>query len=721
MRRANRAGTALCHERENNMKRLLALILLCFVLTSCGTVKGNDSKIMSNVNESSVISAVSTFDNQVGSMTSVNESSTVTNSKQSASTNKKPANTSSTSSASKGQYDRYETVNFSDYDTGDAAYSLNLAIEAVNMKGSVASVKGEKVHYTLKMPKKQYKLDTTISLVGVQNLTIDGSGSTFVYTKNVSGIFMNNCKNITLTNITFDYDPLRYTQGEIKAINGTKITVEIDKGYPSDVNFINGASNTHDDVYNAGDNVFSANLYDAKTGVIKENSPGNYLIKTDAVSKGGRLIEVTVHSNSTWEGGPTFGMEVGDLIAFSYVGDKLIWAENCQGGLQYINLTVWGTSGCGFWETGGGVGGSLFKNVVVEPGPKPTGATRNRLVSVNGDFLHQNGLDKGPIVDGCKFVGMMDDVINIHGLVYYVLSSSGNKTLIAPRWAIPFVEGEQLIGYDSETLAAVSGKVKVKSMKSYNDSSKKSQIEALYRYCDKQWGDTTLVYEITTDKPLNVKYGDYIVSEDHRGSGTVIKNSTFGKNRSRGIVVKSDDVLIENNTIESTGFPSITLQFDNAFGESGFTSNAIIRNNKIINGTTCVDMTMKVNEYNYGAIMIGMQFDQVHQGYLNNYEHKNIAIENNTIQGTSVYGIFCTSVDGLTVRNNTIINPFKHGIGKIGEAYNVTPNGGILIGQCKNVTVTGNKVTGGPSQITQAVQLDKNVSGLKANSNNKKQ
>lgn len=686
------------------MKRLLACLLsVCFLLTACGPTDGA----------------------QDATTTTTEEGAQTTTSTTTATTTKKPAGagqtTKTTSASGNRKYDRYEVVNLSDYAADTDDYTFYSAIDFINMKGAVEAAKGNSVHYTLKIPKKEYRFSKTIEMRGLQDVTIDGNGSTFIFTKNITAIYMNGCKNVTLQDITFDYDPLRYTQGEIKAINGTKITVEIDKGYPSDIKFINGASNTHDDLYNAGSDIFSANLYDAKTGVIKEDSPGNYLIKTDAVSKGDRLIEVSVHSNSTWEGGPTLGMEVGDLIAFSYVGEKLIWAENCQGGLQYINLTVWGTSGCGFWETGGGVGGSLFKNVVVEPGPKPAGATRDRLVSVNGDFLHQNGLDKGPIVDGCKFTAMMDDVINIHGLVYYVLSSSGNKTLIAPRWDVPFVEGEQLIGYDSESIATTSGKVKITSFKSYKDSSKKAQIEQLYRYCDKQWGDTTLVYEITTDKPLNVKYGDYIMSHDHRGSGTVIKNSTFGKNRSRGIVIKSDDVLIENNTIESTGFPSITLQFDNAFGESGFSANAIIRNNKIINGTTCVDMHMKVNEYNYGAIMIGMQFDQVHMGYLNNYEHKNIVIENNVIQGTSVYGIFCTSVDGLTVRNNTIIDPFKHGIGTIGEAYGVTPNGGILIGQCKNVTVTGNKVTGGPSQITQAVQLDKNVSNVKANSGNKKQ
>ena len=715
------------------MKRLIALILLASVgLTACANA-GGESSLPGGDN--SAPSTTTTTTGSVGEATGDTDSSSVTtttgttegqtpsggSSGTASNPTKAPTKTSATTTKAPEKTDKYDktiTVDFAQYDLGNDSDSLNLAIDSINTMGAVAAIKGEHNRYVLKLPKRRYEFDETINLNGVEDFTLDGNGSTFIITENVSAFLIVGCKNVKLTNFTVDYDPLRYTQGVIKAINGRKLTVEIDAGYSADPKFINGASQTHDDVYNMGESVFTANVYDLKTGAIKSNSAGNYVLKNDAVSKGGRLIEISLHSNSTWQEA-SLGMAVGDGIAFSYVGNKMMWAEQCKGGMEFTNITIWGTSGCGMWELNG-EGGSLYKNVTVEPGPKPKGATRDRFVSCNGDFMHQNANKRGPIVENCTFTHMMDDVINIHGLVYYVLSSEGNTTYLAPRWDYPLYVGEGIKGYDSATFADKSGKVKVTAIESYKDAGNEQKVNELYKYCDKQWGDKTLVYKVTTDRPTNLKFGDYLVSTDRTGAGTVIRNCTFGKNRSRGIVTKTDDVLIENNTITHTGFPAIVLQFDNAFGESGFTNKAVIRNNTIIYGNTAMDQHMSINEYNLGAILVGMQFDQVHEGHQNSFEHKNIVIEGNTIQTTYAFGIFCTGVNGLTVRNNKIVNPFQLGVKELGKLYGIKPSGGILIGQCKNVTVTGNTVTGGPEEITQAVQIDKNVSDIKANSGNKK-
>ena len=706
------------------MKRLIAILLLaCVGLTACTTGGGESSTpagedtttttgVTGDITTGVTESAGSTTTAPSAGQTTGGAADKTTSPTKSTTTTKAPVKTD--------VYDKTVTVDFAQYDMGNDADSLNLAIESINTMGAVAAIKGEHNRYVLKLPKRRYEFNKVINMNGVQDFTLDGNGSTFIITENISAFLIVGCKNVTLTNFTVDYDPLRYTQGVIKAINGNKLTVEIDAGYPYDVDFINCGSQTHDDVYNIGDSVFTANVYDLKTGAIKTNSAGNYVLKNDAVSKGGRLIEISLHSNSTWQNASD-GMAVGDGIAFSYVGNKMLWAEQCQGGMEFINITVWGTSGCGMWELNG-EGGSLYKNVKVVPGPKPAGATRERFVSCNGDFLHQNANKKGPIIDGCTFTHMMDDVINIHGLVYYVLSSEGNTTYIAPRWDYPFYVGETIKGYDAANISDKTGELKITAIESYKDKANEQKVNELYKYCDKQWGDKTLVYKITTNKPTNLKFGDYVVSTERTGAGTIIRNSTFGKNRSRGIVVKSDDVLIENNTITQTNFAAITLQFDNSFGESGYTNKAVIRNNTITLGASSMDMHM-FNEYHLGAIMIGHQMDMAHDGYLNSYEFKNILIENNTIKSTGVYGISCVSVDGLTIRNNTITDPFMFGLGTTNEYrtdFGLDPNAGIHIGQCKNVTVTGNTVTGGPTQITQAVQYGKNVSNIKDDSGNKK-
>ncbi len=612
-------------------------------------------------------------------------------------------------------YDRYEIIDFSDYDIGDDTKSINSAIEAIKAMRKADAERLERVSYTLEMPKDRYELKDCLKLYSVEDLTIDANGSDFIYTNSVTALLMDNCKNVIFKNFNIDYDPIRYTQGVVKEINGLKCTVEIDEGYPYDIDFINGLG--VDDVYgdvSFGEQTFTVNIHD-ETGAVKPDTP-TYVFKTNAVSLGGRLVEIEAHSNSLFEGSPLDYMNEGDIISLSYIGPKLLWAESGRGGMEFIDINVYSTPGAGFWELNGD-GGTVYKNVNVIPGEKPEGATKDRVLAMSGDCIHSTMLKKGPVIDGCTFTNLADDAVNINGLVYYVLSSSQNKTLIAPRWNYPFFIGETVMGYDEEDLFVKSSS-KVTEIKVKNDASLKEQIINLYKDKDRQWGDNTLVYEITTDKPLGLEYGDCIMSKDRRCSGAVIKNSTFGKNRSRGIVVKGDNILIENNTITGCMFPSIAVQLDTGFGESGFSSNVVIKGNKIINSSVGKDMTRPINRENMGAVMVNILFDRAHNGILNNYEHKNIVIEDNVIDGTALYGISCTNVNGLAIRNNTVNNPFMFGIGTIGQNSGVSPNAGIFIGRCKNVIVSGNSVTSSLDKITQAVQIHNSVSDILENSNN---
>ncbi len=613
------------------------------------------------------------------------------------------------------KYDRYEKVDFSSYDTGNDAKSINNAIEAVKAMRKADEARYERVSYTLELPNRRYELDDTLKLYSVEDLTLNGNGCDFVFTKSVTAILMDSCKNVKFNSFNIDYDPLRYTQGVVKQINGLKCTVEIDEGYPYDIDFINGIG--VDDVYgdvSFGEQTFTVNIHD-ETGAVKPDTP-TYVFKTNAVSLGGRLVEIEAHSNSLFEGSPLGFMSEGDMISLSYIGPKLLWAESGKGGMEFENINVYSTPGAGFWELSG-EGGTLYKNVKVVPGEKPEGATKERVLAMSGDCIHSTMLKKGPIIDSCTFTNLADDAVNMNGLVYYVLSSSGNKTVVAPRWNYPFYIGEEIRGYDGTDLYATAT-ARVTAITVKNDPEMSEIIKELYKDMDQQWGDNTLIYEVTTDKPLDIKYGDCIMSQNRRCSGAVIKNSTFGKNRSRGIVAKGDDILIENNTITGCMFPSIAVQLDTGFGESGFSSNVIIRGNKVINSSVGKDMTMAINRENMGAIMVNILLDRAHNGMINNYSHENIVIEDNIIDGTALYGISCTNVDGLTVRNNTINNPFMFGIGTIGQNSGIEPNAGIFIGQCKNVSVSDNTVTGGPEEIIQAVQIHSNVKNIIENINN---
>ena len=47
-------------------------------------------------------------------------------------------------------------------------------------------------------------------------------------------IQLNDCNNLTISNLSLDYDPLWFTQGTITAVNGNNLTLRIDAGYRDD-------------------------------------------------------------------------------------------------------------------------------------------------------------------------------------------------------------------------------------------------------------------------------------------------------------------------------------------------------------------------------------------------------------------------------------------------------------------------------------------------------
>ena len=64
------------------------------------------------------------------------------------------------------------------------------------------------------------------------DITIEGNGALLVVTKYVMAINIHDCARIGLTNMTFDYDPLPFTQGEVVKVvqQDQRLTVTLDGG-----------------------------------------------------------------------------------------------------------------------------------------------------------------------------------------------------------------------------------------------------------------------------------------------------------------------------------------------------------------------------------------------------------------------------------------------------------------------------------------------------------
>ena len=155
----------------------------------------------------------------------------------------------------------------------------------------------------INIKKGNYTLNSPITISDAENIEINGNGSQIV-NKRFSGIInLNRCKNVSISNMSFDYDPLPYTQGVIQEIKdgGRTIVMKPDAGYPTQVAKLG----------NAG----IMNVFDRSTKAPKAGS--RQFIRVDAAADGAggvitlsRFVSVPSRSRTMISYGPAIFFSV---------------------------------------------------------------------------------------------------------------------------------------------------------------------------------------------------------------------------------------------------------------------------------------------------------------------------------------------------------------------------------------------------------------------------
>jgi len=646
--------------------KCLILTLVLVLLCSCNA-KNNEGFNSSQITESGMEMTQDTS-SEAQSSTTQDEAQSSQPSSSGASNN--------TSSSEAPLTKKEMKVNISEYAyAGNDSAVLNEAVKSLGIKISAAKIRGEELSCTLELENKIYKLDSTVNFNSISNMTIKGNGAKLVYTRNVGAFYLNSCKNLTFKDLTVDYDPKVYTQGVVQSVSGSTVKMKVDDGYSNSASWIFDKSKVvYSMLFDSNGNLIegASHTY-AYENIKKEGSNGLTMTLTFGTRDGVRAPQagdrITLFN---WAGAPTFN------------------AMNCAG-TKYENITVYQSPGTVVSESSG-EGGSTIKNVKVIPG-EVISANRKPLMTVLSDVFHFGNVKKGPLIDGCTVSNSADDGVNIQGFFFHVLKVNGNVLTVTPKWDTPLDVGETVEGFKDNGYLSV-GKAKITAFKKKNDASLKSKIVAAYKNYDKTLQDDTLVYEITLDKALNVKEGDHITSVDRVGSGGIIRNSTFKNNRARGAVVKGQNIVIENNVFENNTSSAIVAHADIYWCESSFAVNVSIKNNKITGSGSSGNMLKWAENDMLGAIHIGVAHPAGVEGFYSCFENKNIVISDNTIKNTQLYGIFVTNCTGIKISNNTIENALKNGANKLGSLYGLTPKSAIFVGMSKDITSSGNTVSG---------------------------
>lgn len=460
-------------------------------------------------------------------------------------------------------------------------------------------------------------------LVGKKDIRITGNGATFKFHGSIIPFLIENSENIDIQGINIEYDYPFDFEGIVVANDEKNKTFDLHVDpnnkfeIKDDLLFFHG----YDWKIGLGENI----VYNPKT-----KSPAYYTAKYEHNFNGHFLKATAINENTIRlsnihaENVPPVGSIYSDKGPHgenrNIVGFRVYKSKNIK--LYNINLYHTGAMALIAEKT---------ETVILKRFNVLLKAGSSRVISSNADATHFVNCKGKITIDSCRFENMLDDATNVHG-TYMICDAFLDAHTVAVKFGhfqqqgFDFAEKGDTLRFIDRTniLPVVTGIVK--TIDKINENYYKIVLK------DKlpPFGDKKVAVENITWMP-----------------SLEVKNCVIKQNRARSLLIStSKPVLIEDNYFASM-MAGIRICGDaNYWFESGPVSNVVIKGNTFENlgiGGHAPQAILQIDP------IIGKKFRK------DGYYHKNIIFENNTIKTFDPLIIYALSVDGLEIRNNTII------------------------------------------------------------------
>lgn len=386
-------------------------------------------------------------------------------------------------------------------------------------------------------------------------------------------IRLNHCDNVTLEGATLRFAEPSFTQGRVKALGedgqGKYLDWQIDAGYP-----VFDPVKSFLDVVDQHTRLLKAGTGDIDCASTKSLGNGCFRLR-----KVNGLLGPTATNDWLFTRRPDGGSSIIELVGCSQCTLR--------------NITLENAGFAAFFEAGG-EGGNHYLDCRVRPGPKPPGATEEQLVGCGADGFHSVGTRNGPIIQHCRWEGVLhDDCIAIHGSLQELVRVEGNKLVLEKGNRGGFAAGEP---------------VRISSTNGFFGEFQCTASRVLK--------DEGGLLELTLDRPSGAPAEAKASNPRCNGAGYKILNCTLGNTRSRGILVKADNGLIEGCTISGCGMSAISVGPEYYWREADYSWNVTLRSNTLRNNVLNGSGTGVIFVHGDGAIgnrdinIIDNRFDQ---------------------------------------------------------------------------------------------------------------
>ena len=506
------------------------------------------------------------------------------------------------------------------------------------------------------------------AIVGRKNLTINGNGSTFIFHGSIIPFLIENSANIKIENLNIEYDSPFDFEGVVVANNEKEKTfdLKVDKNnkykIKDDILYFSG----YDWEIGLGENiVYNATTKSPEYFTSKyEHNFREHFLKARALDNGNVRFS-NLHAAKVPPVGSIYVDKGPHGENRNIVGFRVYKAKNLK--LSNINIYHSGAMAL-IAEKTETISLNKF-NVLLKEGS-------SRLISATADATHFINC-KGKIsIENSRFENMLDDATNVHG-TYMICDEILDSLTVAVKFGhfqqqgFDFAEKGDTLRFIDKTNLLSEGIGVVKTIDMVNEN----------------------YYTIAFEDELPDFANRNIAIENITWMPSlIVRNCTVKQNRARSLLIStSKSVLIENNYFASM-MAGIRICGDaNYWFESGPVSNIVIRGNTFENlgiGGHAPQAILQIDP------IIGKNYRE------DGYYHKNITFENNIIKTFDPHIIYALSVDGLKIRNNTIIQTHTYP-----QIFSELSH--FDLQYCINVEIEGNTYTGENQATISAVNNKK--------------
>jgi hypothetical protein len=514
-----------------------------------------------------------------------------------------------------------------------------------------------------------------------EDVEIVADGVTLICTRRTRALEFNDCRNVTLQGLTIDYDPLTFTQGKVvgAAEDASWIDITIDAGYPreawSRIDVIDPATR-----FRKKGMPF---LWGTKAELVK---PDVVRVKLKDVGKAARVGDLATLSTGNDPGGVCHGVTL----------------ERCRGGMVFRDVTIHCAPGMGFVESGG-AGGTRLERVKIVAGPKPSGATAERLLTTSWDGILHTTVSKGPIVEDCVIEHCGDDSWSVQSEDYIVLKCDGANAILAPRgYQCLLQAGDRLFSSLEDKGATIREIASVAEKTAGLDAEVTARLEKATPWTLWKISRGALAKVTLTQEP-GWRAGTSLYSPERQGNGFI-----FRKNRvhsSGRILIKAGDGLIEENTLTTPHGLVICPEVPDE-SAVGIRKLSIRKNTIIESGYFCPA------PWSSQAGAISITCSAAKRTFRPAGAFSEIVIEENTLRGISGANLVVTSARDVTIRKNRFEGAHATAPGHTGGEYGIDQKAVVWIESCDGVVLDDNVVAEQGTFGGKLLYTGRNVKGL---------